>query len=202
MKAIQVGFAALISVGLCSSAVASMGQNQYEQRNDLSPEIARYQESDPIGLAGGVNTYTYVENNPLSYIDPFGLDLTPAQQVAVSKAAQNWANSNVPYLWGGNTKKGADCSGSVSSIYNQAGIDIGRLTTSDFKASSQFEPIVSGNSLQIGDVGVYDGHIVIYGGSDTGTNGRDVWSASHTGGPAFGPANSTWYGNPAWYRYK
>jgi len=29
----------------------------------------------------------------------------------------------------------------------------------------------------------------------------DVWSASHTGGPAFGPANSAWYGTPVWYRY-
>jgi RHS repeat-associated protein len=43
-------------------------------RRDYDPGIGRYVQSDPLGIDAGINTYTYVDANPLMRVDPLGLD--------------------------------------------------------------------------------------------------------------------------------
>ena len=45
----------------------------YNYHRYYDPDSGRYITADPIGLAGGINMYGYVEGMPLRYIDPLGL---------------------------------------------------------------------------------------------------------------------------------
>jgi RHS repeat-associated protein len=44
----------------------------YNYFRDYNPATGRYQQSDPIGLGGGPNTYSFVDSSPLIYIDATG----------------------------------------------------------------------------------------------------------------------------------
>jgi RHS repeat-associated protein len=46
----------------------------YYRARYYDPRIGRFISEDPIGLRAGVNLYAYVLGNPVTAVDPFGLD--------------------------------------------------------------------------------------------------------------------------------
>jgi len=59
----------------------------YNYQRDYDPAVGRYSQSDPIGLLGGISAFGYVSGDPLSSLDPEGM-----QQRAATQAARSFAN--------------------------------------------------------------------------------------------------------------
>lgn len=67
----------------------------YNLNRYYDPHAARYTSPDPIGLVGGMNTYTYTLN-PINYIDPLGLE------------CQNFKDGEPPTLYRGDDRDPSD----------------------------------------------------------------------------------------------
>ncbi len=74
----------------------------YNINRTYNPAIGRYISSDPIGIAGGLNTFSYGAQNPVNAVDPDGLQLFPTYPplalagIMVVHYGRNYWNTDLP----------------------------------------------------------------------------------------------------------
>lgn len=90
---------------------------------------------------------------------PVAVPPSAAGSAVVSIAARYLG---VPYLWGGTTPDGFDCSGFTSYVYAQVGIDLPRTSSQQRYAGT----VISRDQAQPGDLIWSPGHIGIYVGDN------------------------------------
>lgn len=171
-------------------------------------------EFDPLIVVGDVPPEPKTAKDPPSVLDRLGPRplpnfITPGQALGIVRTARDkWMGT--PYVKKGKTTCGADCSGAVWGIYQNAGFPYKYANSYALPMSPNFRP-APGNIPQVGDIGQmgfgnrdnWKGHLLIYD-PDAG-KGYDSWSAHHPGGAPFGPASVKWFtdkwGPVVWYRY-
>lgn len=104
-----------------------------------------------------------------------------ARHLALPEIAQKWYGG-APYLWGGRTEWGVDCSGLVQAVYGARGIQLPRDSDQQFAQGREIPITPDGAGYEAGDLLFFAergrvSHVALWAGA-----GRIVHSALSRGG--------------------
>lgn len=145
-----------------------------------------------IGVSG--NWYKVSGDGIIGYVhsDYLSLNCPTAQASGAGQAIVDTAMKymGVPYVWGGTSASGFDCSGLVYYVYKECGYTINRTAASIY----QNGVAVDRSQLQVGDAICFSsysnsiGHVGIYIGNE-----QFIHASSSDGVVTIGDLNSTYY---------
>ena len=183
-----------VRIGGCTNVTVPVGT-----------EVTKGQPIAQIGSAGKMTlAFSYRNNsfNPYFYLN-VGSILDSVEVEATGKAAQLIAKAEqylgTPYVWGGYSPSGFDCSGFVSYVVNNcgAGFNFGRLTAESWRRQCS---IISASQARPGDLIFFQGTYNTSGASHVGIylgDGKMI----HCGSPVKISSINTAYWQQHFYCY-
>ncbi|MFN3409055.1 MAG: RHS repeat-associated core domain-containing protein [Limisphaerales bacterium] len=138
----------------------------YMRARYYNPYLCRFVSADPIGFEGGLNYYAYADGNPVSLIDPLGLQGIPSPaNVAMGFApgyGQDVSDWNSRFQIANQHALAVEgCVGAGAAIGVAGGTAIG-LGAVGLVAVGVPQPVVTGGLLVVGASGVVAGGYSIY----------------------------------------
>jgi hypothetical protein len=125
-----------------------------------SPTLDVLSLTSRVAVAGEKNGFAELEQGGWVFMKHLaGLGDVAPDYVATARKL-----TGVPYLWGGKTSMGLDCSGLVQVALDAAGLSVPR--DSDQQAKSIGEAVADTSELRRGDIVFFPGHVGIMTGPD------------------------------------
>jgi cell wall-associated NlpC family hydrolase len=125
-----------------------------------SPTLDVLSLTSRVVVTGETNGFAELEQGGWVFMKHLaGLDDVAPDHVATARKL-----TSVPYLWGGKTSMGLDCSGLVQIALDAAGLPVPR--DSDQQAQSIGEAVAGTGDLRRGDIVFFHGHVGIMTGPD------------------------------------
>ncbi|MCF8611753.1 C40 family peptidase [Gordonia sp. HY285] len=158
--ATPAGLATLIPLAL--DHIARGVQVIQKAQTELEADTAALgRHNAPAEVTTGSTQTTATRGEGTKIVLPDGSTVYAPNERAATAVRAALSVQGTPYVWGGTTTDGFDCSGLTQWAYQQAGVDLPRLAQDQDTAGVA----VSQSDLQPGDLAVWSGHVAMYIGN-------------------------------------